>query len=76
MKVRDIMTTDPVKVAPDTTCAEAATLMKQEDCGSLPVVRDGRLVGIITDRDIVIRCVAAGLDPKSCPSARSAGSRW
>ena len=39
--------------------------MKQEDCGSIPVVEDGRLVGIVTDRDIVIRGIAAGSDPKT-----------
>jgi CBS domain-containing protein len=39
--------------------------MKQEDCGSIPVVEGGRLVGIVTDRDIVVRGVAAGKDPKT-----------
>jgi CBS domain-containing protein len=65
MKVRELMTSKPATVEPDSTCGEAATLMKQEDCGSLPVVGNGRLVGIITDRDIVVRCVAAGKDPKT-----------
>ena len=53
MKVSELMTQRPVTVGPDATCGEAATLMKQEDCGSLPVVEAGRLVGIVTDRDIV-----------------------
>ena len=66
MKVSELMTQRPVTVRPDATCGEAATLMKQEDCGSLPVVEAGRLVGIVTDRDIVIRAVAAGKDPRSC----------
>jgi len=65
MKVRELMTTEPITVEPDTTLGEVATLMKQEDCGSIPVVEAGRLVGIVTDRDIVIRGVAGGTDPKT-----------
>jgi CBS domain-containing protein len=65
MKVRELMTGDPATVASDSTLGEVATLMKQEDCGSIPVVEDGRLIGIVTDRDIVIRAVAAGRDPKT-----------
>jgi len=59
------MTTEPITVEPDATLGEVATLMKQEDCGSIPVVEAGRLVGIVTDRDIVIRGVAGGTDPKT-----------
>ena len=65
MNVRELMTTAPVTVQPDATLGEVAVLMKQEDCGSIPVVEEGRLVGIVTDRDIVIRGVAAGSDPKT-----------
>ena len=65
MKVKDLMTSDPATVGPDDVCAQAATLMKQEDCGAIPVVRDNTLIGIITDRDITIRAVAAGRDPKT-----------
>jgi len=64
MKVRDLMTSDPATVGPDDVVAQAATLMKDEDCGSLPVVKDAKLVGIVTDRDITVRSVAAGADPK------------
>ncbi len=67
MKVRELMTTQPITVEPDATLGEVATLMKQEDCGSIPVVEGGRLVGIVTDRDIVIRGIAAGTDPKAQP---------
>ena len=67
MKVKELMTPNPTVVKPDDTVAQAATLMKQEDCGSLPVVANGKLVGIVTDRDITIRAVAAGKDPKSTP---------
>ena len=65
MKVRELMTTEPITVEPDATLGEVATLMKQEDCGSIPVVEAGRLVGIVTDRDIVIRGVAGGTDPNT-----------
>jgi CBS domain-containing protein len=65
MKVRELMTTGPTTVEPKTTLGEVATLMKQEDCGSIPVVEGARLVGIVTDRDIVVRGVAAGKDPKT-----------
>src|SRR2546430_6500216 len=65
MKVRDLMTGDPATVDSNATLGEVATLMKQQDCGSIPVVDEGRLVGIVTDRDIVIRAVAAGKDPKT-----------
>jgi CBS domain-containing protein len=63
MKVEELMTRDPATLRPESTCSEAAALMKREDCGSLPVVKDGRLVGIVTDRDIVVRAVAGGKDP-------------
>jgi CBS domain-containing protein len=65
MKVKEIMTRDPACVAPDATLGEVATLMKQEDCGSIPVARDGKLVGIVTDRDIVVRGIAAGKDART-----------
>ena len=65
MKVKELMTPNPTVVKPDDNVAQAATLMKQEDCGALPVVTNGKLVGIVTDRDIVIRAIAAGKDPRS-----------
>jgi len=65
MKVRELMTTEPITVEPKATLGEVATLMKQKDCGSIPVVEGRRLVGIVTDRDIVVRGVAAGKDPKT-----------
>jgi CBS domain-containing protein len=54
MKVRDIMTTDLRVCTPDTTLAEAADLMWQGDCGFLPVVDEGELVGVVTDRDMYV----------------------
>lgn len=65
MNVSDLMTREPACCRPDDACARAAMLMREEDCGSIPVVEDGRLVGIVTDRDITVRCVAAGHDPKT-----------
>jgi len=65
MKVRELMTTEPITVETKATLGEVATLMKQKDCGSIPVVEGRRLVGIVTDRDIVVRGVAAGKDPKT-----------
>jgi CBS domain-containing protein len=65
MKAKEVMTTDPATLGPEATLGEAATLMRQEDCGSIPIVDGGRLVGIVTDRDIVIRAVATGKDPRS-----------
>jgi len=65
MKAKDVMTTDPATLGPQATLGEAATLMRQEDCGSIPIVEDGRLVGIVTDRDIVVRAVAAGKDARN-----------
>ena len=63
MNVRDIMTKEVTIVTPAQPITDGAHTMRQLDIGSLPVVRDGQLVGIITDRDIAIRVVADGLDP-------------
>ncbi len=60
MDVRDVMTSNPRTVAPGDSIQNAARIMKDEDTGVVPVVENGRLVGIVTDRDIVIRAVAGG----------------
>jgi predicted transcriptional regulator len=62
-KVKELMRAQPVIVAADATLKEAAQKMKSVDCGVLPVGSWDRLEGIITDRDIVIRAVADGIDP-------------
>jgi len=70
MQARDIMTTDPASVTPDTPVNEAARLMKDQNVGMLPVVdteQSDRLVGVVTDRDIAIRHVAEGHNSGSCP---------
>ena len=54
MKVKELMTAEPRTCTPDTTLAVAAQLMWESDCGILPVVDDGELVGVVTDRDMYI----------------------
>jgi CBS domain-containing protein len=68
MRVCDIMTPDPACCTPDSTAQEAATLMKDHDCGSIPVVDNlekRRLMGIVTDRDLAIRGLAHGKGPET-----------
>ena len=60
MRIRELMTTRVVTVDPNSTCTEAAKRMKEENVGSVPVVEGGRLAGIVTDRDIILKCVAQG----------------
>jgi CBS domain-containing protein len=63
--IRDVMTASPSTVEPNSTAVEAARIMKQADTGVVPVTEDGRLAGMVTDRDIAIRVVAEGKDPGS-----------
>jgi CBS domain-containing protein len=66
MQVKDVMTSDVECVSPDTTLREAAQKMNELDVGPLPICGDDdRLAGIVTDRDITVRAVAAGLDPST-----------
>jgi CBS domain-containing protein len=58
--VQEAMTSNPTAITPDTTVQEAARLMKSEDVGALPIVEDGRLTGVVTDRDLAIRGIAEG----------------
>jgi CBS domain-containing protein len=60
--IREVMTSEVKACEPTTTVVEAAKLMAQEDVGPIPIVEDGRLVGIVTDRDIVVKAVAKGGD--------------
>lgn len=60
MKVAEMMTRDVRTARPDNTVIDAAKQMAQWDCGSLPVEDQDRLVGMITDRDIVVRALAQG----------------
>jgi CBS domain-containing protein len=60
MKLRDVMTPNPRTLDPNATVQDAARLMRDEDTGVVPLVENGRPVGLITDRDIVVRAVADG----------------
>jgi CBS domain-containing protein len=73
--VSDIMTTNPRTVRRESVVVDAAKIMLEEDVGSVPVVEDGSLLGIVTDRDIALRVVAAGRDPRSTPVREIATSR-
>jgi CBS domain-containing protein len=64
-KVRDAMTPDPATASPSMTVVEAAQEMIKKEKGPLPVVEGGRVVAMVTDRDIIARVVAAGQDPSS-----------
>jgi CBS domain-containing protein len=66
-KVQDVMSRRPRCVSPETPISEAAELMESEDVGALPVLDGDELAGMITDRDIVIRAVARGKDPRGMP---------
>jgi CBS domain-containing protein len=68
MKARELMTEQPACCTPDQTVREAAQLMRDNDCGCVPVVEDtqtNRIVGVVTDRDITCRCTAAGKGPET-----------
>ena len=71
--VQEAMTSNPTAITPNTTVQEAARLMKSDDVGALPIVEDGRLTCVITDRDLAIRGVADGLD--STTSVRELASK-
>jgi len=73
-KVHEVMTDRPRCVTAETTVSEAAQLMKRDDVGSLPVLDGEQLAGMITDRDIVIRAIAEGKDPRGMP-VREVASR-
>ena len=60
MKIRDVMTPNPRTVSPNDTIQAAARVMQTEDTGAVPVVNDGHVLAVVTDRDIVVRVVAEG----------------
>ncbi len=66
MKVKDVMTADPACCTPGTSLTDVAMMMVDNDCGEIPVVEsqtNKRPIGVVTDRDIVCRTVAKGINP-------------
>ncbi|MFB7775310.1 CBS domain-containing protein [Streptomyces bauhiniae] len=61
--VRDIMTSELVTVEPQASVASVARLMRDEDVGTVLVTEDGRLKCLVSDRDLVVRAFAEGVDP-------------
>jgi CBS domain-containing protein len=67
MLIKDVMTSAPVCCAPDDTLQTVAAMMVKHDCGFIPICSGTKLVGVITDRDITCRAVAAGKAPAASP---------
>ena len=65
MKAKDIMTAEPCCCSVNDSVQNVARTMRDHDCGAVPVTDKGRLIGIITDRDLTVRVLAAGLDHES-----------
>jgi len=63
MNIRDLMTSDVKTVAPSDSVQQAASFMLSADTGSIPVCEEGKVVGMVTDRDIAVRGVGKGLGP-------------
>lgn len=67
MKAKDIMTKNVTFINPAATVTEAAQLMQKHNIGAVPVCDQNGVVGLITDRDIVVRNVAHGTNPQNTP---------
>ena len=68
MQVRELMSRDVISVSPETAADAAARMLSRHNVGALPVcAAGGQVRGMVTDRDIALRCVAAGKDPKTTP---------
>lgn len=78
MLVKDVMTTEVEWIAPTLSIKEVARLMKDKNIGCLPVGENDRLIGMITDRDLVHRGLAEGSDPNSTTARQimSKGITW
>ena len=61
MQVKDVMTPSPICCRPNDSVERVAELMREHDCGAMPVCAESKLAGIVTDRDIACRAVAAGV---------------
>lgn len=74
--VRDVMHAGCTCVKHDATCLDAARTMAEEAVGALPICGpDDKLIGMLTDRDIVVHCIAADLDPATCTAGELASGR-
>jgi CBS domain-containing protein len=60
VKAKDLMTQQPCCCSPDDTIADVARMMRDHDCGSIPVIEAGSVIGIVTDRDLAMRALAEG----------------
>ena len=67
VKIRDVMTPNPIALPVTALAIEAARAMRDSDIGNVVVLDGHQICGIVTDRDIVVRAVAEGLDPTSTP---------
>ena len=75
MRCEEIMSKNPMTCPIEATVQEAARLMAEKDVGFLPLVdKSGIAIGTVTDRDIVIRCVAKGIDPRSAKLSHFGGN--
>lgn len=63
--IRDVMTPNPIAVPADTSVADTARVMRDQAIGDVLVTRDDVLLGIVTDRDLVVRALAEGIDPQT-----------
>ena len=71
MKIKDIMSPNPISVTKDSSIKSAAELMRKNDIGAVPVVdsESGKIKGILTDRDIITRCVSKDLNTNTVTAA-------
>jgi CBS domain-containing protein len=65
MKLKEIMTKEVETVSPKDTLKEAAQKMRVRDIGFLPVSDGDKVLGVVTDRDLILRAIAEGMDPKT-----------
>jgi CBS domain-containing protein len=64
-KIKDIMTSSPITLTADRPVTDAATAMKENGIGDVIVMTEGKMCGVVTDRDIVVRVIAQGREPQS-----------
>ena len=76
LRCSEIMTKNVRTAAPDTSLREVAALMRDGDMGAVPIVDNGRLAGIVTDRDIVVRAISEGTSPDSPVADAMTADLW